>query len=229
MIVLTVVTGPPKNFMIITRSRYLNLSWSRPVINFPRFNGITITYRVYCNIGGFVYLVITNATGIQISGGILPGQQYTCNVSAVSNIGSNPTRVISGVTSEDGKVRVFCCTDQLFVSSIVVPVVVAVRSNVKVVRGSNAVIQFTIKVADPSVQVENISWNFMSSSGMSSTINNTSMTLLSADRLTLTIVKTQLNDTGAYTITVSNSAGNHSQTVYLDVLGKHQKFIICSS
>ena len=105
---------------------------------------------------------------------------------------------------------------------IVPPMVVAVRSNVMVVLDSNAVIQFTIKVADPSVQVDNIYWSFMSSSGISNTITNSPTTLLSADRLTLTIIKAQLNNTGTYTITVSNLAGNHSESVYLGVLGEHK-------
>ena len=103
---------------------------------------------------------------------------------------------------------------------MVPPIVVAVRTNVMVVRGSNAVIQFGIKAADPSVQVKNISWNFITSSGMSSMITNTSTTLLSIDRLTLTIIKAQLNNTGVYTIMVSNIAGNHSESVNLDILGK---------
>ena len=169
----------------------------------------------------------TNATSIQITGGIQPGQQYTCNVSADSNIGSIiSTRVINGVTNQDGIIIVLCILLVNFVSSIVAPVVVAVRSNVMVVSDSNAVIQFTIKVADPLVQVEDISWNFMSSSGMSNIVTDTATTMLSADRLTLTIVEAQLNDTGAYTITVSNPAGNHSQTVYLTILGKQKQFNI---
>ena len=46
----------------------------------------------------------TNATSIQITGGILPGQHYTCNVSAVSDTGSiSYTEEISGITSQDGK------------------------------------------------------------------------------------------------------------------------------
>ena len=90
-----------------------------------------------------------------------------------------------------------------------------------VVRGSNAVIQFSIKAADPSVQVEHISWKFIAS-GMSSIITNTTTTLLSIDRLTLTIIKARLNNTGVYTITVSNIAGNHSESVNLGILGKYK-------
>ena len=236
------VTGPPLNFVIVTRSRYLNLTWSRPVINFPQFNGITITYLVYCNIGGSDKRVETNVTSILISG--LPGQQYTCNVSAVSNNGSeqNPTRAINGVTNQDGNIFIQCILLVNFVPSIVAPVVVAVHSNVMVVRDSNAVIQFTIKVADPLVKVDDISWSFLSSSGISSSgmsssgmsssgmssslLTNTTTLFLSADRLTLTINEAQLNNTGIYTITVRNIAGSHSESVYLKVLGKHHTFIV---
>ena len=110
--------------------------------------------------------------------------------------------------------------------------VVAVRSNVMVVRGNNAVIQFAFKVADPLVKVEDISWSFMplseeSSSGMSSSgmsnslLTNSTTILLSDDRLSLTIYEAQLNNSGVYTITVRNLAGTHSESVYLNVLGKH--------
>ena len=103
--------------MIITRSRYLNLSWSRPVINFPRFNGISITYQVVCNIADSNKIVKINATSIQIAA-ILPGQQYTCNVTAVTNVGSmNSTKVINGVTSQDGNVS--CKMDSVVLTNFV--------------------------------------------------------------------------------------------------------------
>ena len=55
----------------------------------------------------------TNATNIQITDDVLPGQHYTCNVSAVSDIGSTSyTEEISGITSQDGKFIHVCmlCT-----------------------------------------------------------------------------------------------------------------------
>ena len=58
----------------------------------------------------------TNATSIQITGGILPGQHYTCNVAAVSDVGSvSSTKEMNGVTSEDGKFIHVCmiCTKRL--------------------------------------------------------------------------------------------------------------------
>ena len=89
-------------------------------------------------------------------------------------------------------------------------------TNVMVVRGSNAVIQSSIKAADPSVQVEHISWKFIAS-GMSSIIDKLPPPhCCQFDRLTLTIIKARLNNTGVHTITVSNVAGKHlNQLIFI--------------
>ena len=85
---------------------------------------------------------------------------------------------------------------------------------------SNVVIQFSIKDAAPPVQVEDIYWNFTTSSGMTQPVNNATTISFSSDRLTLTINNAQLSHTGSYMITVSNPAGSSTGTVQLSVLGK---------
>ena len=85
---------------------------------------------------------------------------------------------------------------------------------------SNVVIQFSIMDAAPPVQVEDIYWNFTTSSGMTQPVNNATTISLSSDRLTLTINKVQLSYTGSYMITVSNPAGSSTGSVQLSILGK---------
>ena len=88
---------------------------------------------------------------------------------------------------------------------------------------SNVVIQFSIMDAAPPVQVEDIYWNFTTSSGMTQPVNNSATIIsLSFDRLTLslTINNAQLSHTGSYMITVSNPAGSSTGSVQLRVLGK---------
>ena len=89
------------------------------------------------------------------------------------------------------------------------------------VINSNVVIQFSIMDAAPPVQVEDIYWNFTTSSGMTTPVTNTTMIIsLSFDRLTLNINNAQLSHTGSYMITVSNPAGSSTGSVQLSVLGK---------
>ena len=90
------------------------------------------------------------------------------------------------------------------------------------VINSNVVIQFSIMDAAPPVQVEDIYWNFTTSSGMTTPITNIPTISLSLDRLTLTINNAQLSHTGSYMITVSNPAGSSTGSVQLTVLGKWQ-------
>ena len=89
------------------------------------------------------------------------------------------------------------------------------------VINSNVVIQFSIMDAAPPVQVEDIYWNFTTSSGMTQPVKNP-MTIisLSLNRLALTINNAQLSHTGSYMITVSNPAGSSTGSVQLSVLGK---------
>ena len=88
------------------------------------------------------------------------------------------------------------------------------------VINSNVVIQFSIMDAVPPVQVEDIYWNFTTSSGMTQPVTNTTTTSMSFDRLTLNINNAQLSHTGSYMITVSNPAGSSTGSVQLSVLGK---------
>ena len=88
------------------------------------------------------------------------------------------------------------------------------------VINSNVVIQFSIMDGAPPVQVEDIYWNFTTSSGISQQVTNTTMIFLSFDRLTLTINNAQLSHTGSYMITVSNPAGSSTGSVQLSILGK---------
>ena len=95
------------------------------------------------------------------------------------------------------------------------------------VINSNVVIQFSIMDAAPPVQVEDIYWNFTTSSGMTQPLKNTTTIIsLSFDRLTLTINNVQLSHTGSYMITVSNPAGSSTGSVQLRILGKWHK-IFC--
>ena len=104
--------------------------------------------------------------------------------------------------------------------AIVPPRVVTAQAVVMQVINSNVVIQFSIMDAAPPVQVEDIYWNFTTSSGMTRPITNTTIISLSFDRLTLTINNAQLSHTGSYMITVSNPAGSSTRSVQLSVLGK---------
>ena len=74
--------------------------------------------------------------------------------------------------------------------------------------------------AAPPVQVEDIYWNFTTSSGMTRPVTNTTTISLSFDRLTLIINNAQLSHIGSYMITVSNPAGSSTGSVQLSILGK---------
>lgn len=78
-------------------------------------------------------------------------------------------------------------------------------------------ISFTITNRPDIKNISSIQWYFQPLAvNMYSSINST---LLSGDRLTLTLPNVQLSDRGMYRINITSEAGSVQSTVNLDVFG----------
>ena len=88
--------------------------------------------------------------------------------------------------------------------------------------GTSLVIPFSIMDAVPSVKLSDIQWSFTNRFGVATTLEyeNVFGVTFSPNRMTLIIARVSVINTGTYTISVSNPAGNSSRSVQLQVLGK---------
>ena len=92
-------SGPPQNFVIISTSHNLTLSWSPPLPS--QRSGVIISYLVHCSIGGGINSVNVSGTSLVVP--IDPFTSYTCSVQAATMVGHGPPVAVSGVSNEDGE------------------------------------------------------------------------------------------------------------------------------
>ena len=96
---LVAPSGPPQEFIIISTSHNLTLSWSPPLPS--QRNGVIISYFVLCSIGGVTSSVNVSGTSLVVL--INPFTNYTCTVQAATMVGHGPPVAVSGVSNEDGE------------------------------------------------------------------------------------------------------------------------------
>jgi len=91
------------------------------------------------------------------------------------------------------------------------------------IAGRSITITFSISGDYPPVSPSDITWQFNSSSGTTTSISTAadSRYTFSDNRLSLTISNVSLTDEGSYRLSASNHAGNNSTTVMLTVYGEY--------
>ena len=89
-------------------------------------------------------------------------------------------------------------------------------------RDQSATLKFTIKRASPDVAPVNIVWTFQPDHGTPVKLSTAddSRYRFSVDRRSLNVSGLQFNDSGTYTLTATNEAGVHSESMQLIVEGK---------
>lgn len=89
-------------------------------------------------------------------------------------------------------------------------------------RDQSATLKFTIERASPDVVPVNIVWTFLPDHGTPVTLSTAddSRYQFSVDRRSLNVSSLQFNDSGTYTLTATNEAGVHSESMQLIVEGK---------
>lgn len=105
------------------------------------------------------------------------------------------------------------------------PLVESATFSITTVVNSSAVVEFFIRNAEPKVKLNDIHWKFTNQTGASEPIPiiNSTNQIISHDRLNLTIPQVLVNNTGTYSISVSNPGGVSNGSVNLIVLGKVSK------
>ena len=94
-------SGPPKNFIILTTSRNINLTWSPPLPS--QSNGVIISYFITCSTGGsIINSTRTSSTSLAITG-LLPYTNYSCSITAHTSAGGGPAANTSVTTLQDGE------------------------------------------------------------------------------------------------------------------------------
>jgi len=91
------------------------------------------------------------------------------------------------------------------------------------IAGRSITITFSISGDYPPVSPSDITWQFNSSSGTTTSISTAvdSRYTFSDNWLSLTISNVSLTDEGSYRLSASNYAGNNSTTVMLTVYGEY--------
>ena len=96
-----VPSGVPQNFTISVSSRTFTLSWSPPLPS--QRNGVITSYLINCSSGdSIINTTKTSSTSLTITG-LEPFTNYTCSVSAATNLGDGPAAENTTSTNEDSK------------------------------------------------------------------------------------------------------------------------------